>query len=112
MGEVEIAGDQLQKLKKFVKAETAMTEAFERKPPPRGPPKPEHAKDVHPETSFNRSGYKVEDLPTVAGGADDGDNDFDAQKKALNKSIAESKSKGVIDPDMLAQVAVLQNLKH
>lgn len=110
--EVEIAGDQLDKLKKFVKAETAMTEAFERKPPARGPPKPERVQDVQPEITFNRSGFKVEDLPTVAGGADDGDDDFDEHIKALNKSIAESKGKGTIDPDMLAQVAVLQNLKQ
>jgi len=110
--EVEVAGDQLKKLEKFVKAEEAVTDAFEREPPTRGPPKPKHAKDVHAEPVFNRSGYRVVDLPTVAAGQDDGDSDFDEHIKALNKSIAESKSKGVIDPEMLAQVAVLQNLKH
>jgi len=94
-----------------VKAEAEMAEAFALEPPERPSPSPVDVDDKQPEMVFNRTGYRVEDLPTVAGGTDDGDSDFDEHIKALVSAISDAKHKGVIDPEMLAQLASMKNLK-
>jgi len=54
---------------------------------------------------------KVTDLPEVPGSRDDGDHDFEEHILRLNRSIATAKHYGLVDPEMLEQVAHLQSLQ-
>jgi len=59
----------------------------------------------------SKSELKVTDLPEVPGSRDDGDNDFEEHILRLNRSIATAKHYGLVDPEMLEQVANLQRLQ-
>lgn len=54
---------------------------------------------------------KVTDLPEVPGSRDDGDHDFEEHILRLTRSIATAKHYGLVDPEMLEQVAHLQSLQ-
>lgn len=103
--EVAIAKLQLLKLEDFSKADSKLVSALAERAPLPGPPKPAKLNDTVPVTIFNRSGYRVEDLPDVPNGADDGDSDFDEHIRAIGLAISRGKRKGVVDPEMKAQLA-------
>jgi len=103
--EVAIANLQLSKLEDFAEADSKLVSALAERAPLPGPPKPSKLNDSVPVTIFNRSGYRVEDLPDVPNGADDGDSDFDEHIRAIGVAIARGKRKGVVDPEMKAQLA-------
>jgi hypothetical protein len=67
--------------------------------------------DTVPVVTFNRTGYKVKDLPAVPGGDDDGDDDFQEHIDAIQTAIAAGKADGFVDPDMEFQLAFERNLE-
>lgn len=103
--EVKIAKEQMVRLEEFAEADSNLVEALAKRAPPPPPPKPAKLNDTVPNTIFNRTGYRVEDLPEVTNGMDDGDTDFDEHIKALGLAIARGKRKGAVDPEMKAQLA-------
>jgi len=103
--EVAIAKSQLSKLEVFAEADSKLISALAERAPQPGPPKPAKLNDTVPVTVFNRTGYRVEDLPDVPNGADDGDSDFDEHIRAIGLAISRGKRKGVVDPEMKAQLA-------
>jgi hypothetical protein len=103
--EVVIAKLQMSKLKDFAEADAKLVAALAERAPVPGPPKPAKLNDTVPLTVFNRTGYRVEDLPDVPNGADDGDNDFDEHIRSIGLAISRGKRKGVVDPEMKAQLA-------
>jgi len=109
--EAKLGEDQLEKLGDFVDANSAVEEAFGRELPDRQPATPPPVEDFQPVTIFNRSGYKVEDLPDVATGADDGDDDFDEHITALRVAIEHGKSRGLTDPELKDQLQQMIALK-
>jgi len=110
--EASVAKLQLSKLEDFAEADEHLVAALAKRAPPPGPPRPSKLNDTVPVTIFNRTGYRVEDLPDVANGADDGDNDFDEHIKALGLAISRGKRKGVVDPEMKAQLATEIGLRN
>jgi len=58
-----------------------------------------------------KPGLKVTDLPEVPGSRDDGDRDFEEHITRLNRSIATAEHYGLVDPEMLEQLAKLQMLQ-
>lgn len=109
--EVELGEDQTQKLGEFVAASNAVEEAFAQELSDREPVTPPPIEDIEPITVFNRTGLKVEDLPAVASGNDDGDDDFDEHITALNVAINRSKRRGLVDPAMQDQLNQMVALK-
>jgi len=103
--EVAIAKLQLSKLEDFAEADSKLVSSLAQRAPQPGAPKPAKLNDTVPVTIFNRTGYRVEDLPDVPNGADDGDSDFDEHIKAIALAINRGKRKGVVDPEMKAQLA-------
>jgi len=109
--EVELGEDQTEKLSTFVAASNAVEEAFAKELADRELVTPPPIEDVEPSAVFNRTGLKVEDLPTVASGDDDGDSDFDEHIKALRVAIDRSKGRGLVDPDMQEKLEQMIALK-
>lgn len=103
-----VAGQQLEKLQAFAKADDELAVALAEKPLEPLPPGPVEVDDPEPESTFHRDGYRVEDLPDEPNSGDDGDSDFKEHMKALEEGIAASKKNGVIDPEMQAELADMQ----
>merc|ERR1719446_1664630 len=101
--EVEVGTAELQALTEYVAAAQKVQKAFAQEAPMRGPATPTQIEDPQPFTVFNRTGLKVEDLPSVASGDDDGDDDFDEHITALHAAIGRAQKKGLVDPTMQAQ---------
>jgi len=109
--EAGLGQDQTEKLGAFVEASNAVEEAFTRELSDRQPVTPPPIEDLEPYAVFNRTGLKVEDLPVVASGNDDGDDDFDEHITALNVAIDRSKRRGLVDPGMQDQLEQMIALK-
>lgn len=109
--EADLGRDQAAKLSDFVAASNAVEEAFAKELSDREPVTPPPIEDVEPYTVFNRTGLKVDDLPAVASGDDDGDDDFDEHIAALNVAINRSKRRGLVDPGMQDQLEQMIALK-
>lgn len=109
--EVELGEEQAEKLGDFVAASNAAEEAFAKELSDREPVTPSPIEDTEPNAVFNRSGLKVEDLPAVASGDDDGDDDFDEHIMALRAAIDRSKRRGLVDPGMQDKLEQMIALK-
>jgi len=109
--EVELGEDQTKKLGNFVEASNAVEEAFAQELSDRESVTPAPIEDIEPSTVFKRTGLKVEDLPSVASGDDDGDDDFDEHITALRVAIDRSKRRGLVDPGMQDKLEQMVALK-
>lgn len=109
--EVELGEDQTEKLGNFVEASNAAEEAFAKELSDREPVTPPPIEDIEPYTVFNRTGLKVQDLPSVASGDDDGDDDFDEHIAALSVAIDRAKRRGLVDPGMQDKLEQMVALK-
>jgi hypothetical protein len=112
IAETAIARERMKTLKDFKKSDKALGVAMRKVAPPRGRPQPRPLEDKEPNLVFNRTGFKVEDLPAVPNGLDDGDNDFDEHIAALVDAILSAKKKGLVDPEMKAQLETVRAQKR
>jgi len=112
VAETAIAKAQMKKMQAFQTADKELGLALRLQSPGRGKPQPRPLMDKTPDLQFNRSGLKVEDLPSVPNSVDDGDNDFDEHIAALLDAISSAKSKGLVDPEMKSQLETVRAQKR
>lgn len=113
--EVIVAQQQLERLGALKDALDDIHVAIEVNAPMRVTPQlasvSDHQRAVNVTVPQPDAELKVTDLPEVPGSRDDGDQDFEEHIRRLNRSIATAKHYGLVDPEMLEQVAQLQKLQ-
>jgi len=109
---VAVASVQLSQLQAFAEARRNLNRALQRTTPAPATPQIPEVVDTEVSGVFNRTGYKVVELPAVPGAVDDGDDDFDEHIEALSNAIDEAKGRGVVDPDQQERLVRLQTMRQ
>jgi len=107
-----VASAQLDQLQIFAQARHNLGRALQRTTPAPATPQVVQVIDTVVSGVFNRTGFKVVQLPAVPGAVDDGDDDFDEHMQVLIKAISASKDKGEIDPDQQKQLVSVQTMQE
>lgn len=107
-----VASAQLDQLQIFAQARHNLGRALQRTTPAPATPQVVQVIDTVASGVFNRTGFKVVQLPAVPGAVDDGDDDFDEHMQVLIKAISDSKDRGEIDPDQQKQLVSLQTMQE